>query len=206
MDESTSLVPASSQPIRRRDKRGLRLNQKRALIALSQSSDWKAAAVAAGVEVRTLQEWLQNDPMFQEEYDNLLSGFLNEVKGRMSALLPRVGDVMQEGLDAERYEEVDTICPNCQHEYKAEVKIPAWAIRLRVMEQILKHKLPTTSKLEVSGEIQHISLTAEEAILLQRLRRFGPSAVPPGFADEMRQRGQVIEGEFTESSPDESLP
>ncbi len=197
-----ALVP-SSRPLTRRDKRGLRLNQKQALMALGQSSDWKAAAVAAGVEVSTLQDWLANDVAFQNAYDSLLSGFLAEMKGRMSALLPRVGDVMQEGLDAERYEEVDCTCPKCGFEFKEEVKIPAWAIRLRVAEQILKHKLPTTSKVEVSGEIehQHVTLTAEEAVLYQRFKRFGSDAVPPGFIEELRRRGHVIEGDFTELPP-----
>ena len=200
MDPNTSLVPASKQPLKRRDPRGLRLNQKKALVALSQQADWKTAATAAGVEVDTLKDWLEHDVAFQAQYDSLLSGFFTEIQGRMTALLPRVGEVMKEGLEANKYEEVDVVCPKCQHEFKEEVKGPSWAVRLRVVEDILKHKGLLSQKVEVSGSIehQHITLTAEDAILLQLYRRKGPDFVPPGFIDELRARGHVIEGEFTE--------
>lgn len=198
----TALVPASNKPIRRRDPRGLRLNQKKALIALGQSSDWKGAAAAAGVEVETLQEWLANDVAFQAQYDNLLSGFLTEVQGRMTALLPRVGEVMQEGLDADSYETVDVSCPDCGYKFKEQVRGPAWAVRLRIVEDILKHKGLLAQKVDISGQIehQHIALTAEEYILLQRIRRFGPDKAPPGFIEELRQRSVIVEGEFREVS------
>ena len=200
MDKNTSLVPANNKPLRRRDPRGLRLNQKKALVALSQQADWKTAAAAAGVEVDTLQDWLANDVAFQAQYDNLLSGFFTEIQGRMTALLPRVGEVMQEGLDAEKCKMVEVICPNCQHEFKEAVQVPAWAVRLRIVEDILKHKGLLRQKVEVSGliEHQHVVLSAEDAILLQLYRRKGPDFVPPGFIDELRARGHVIEGEFTE--------
>ena len=200
MDANTSLVPANNKPLRRRDPRGLRLNQKKALVALSQQADWKTAAAAAGVEVDTLQEWLAHDVAFQEQYDSLLSGFLTEIQGRMTALLPRVGEVMQVGLDANAPTEVEGICPHCEQPFKTTVQVPAWAVRLRVVEDILKHKGLLSQKVEVSGSIehQHITLSAEDAILLQLYRRKGPDFVPPGFIDELRARGHVIEGEFTE--------
>jgi hypothetical protein len=203
MDANTSLVPANNKPLRRRDPRGLRLNQKKALVALSQQADWKTAAAAAGVSVDTLQEWLANDVAFQAQYDSLLSGFFTEIQGRMTALLPRVGEVMQEGLDANAPTEVEGICPHCEQPFKTTVQVPAWAVRLRVVEDILKHKGLLSQKLEVSGSIehQHITLTAEESIGLQRYRRFGPDSVPAGFIDELRARGHVIEGEFTELPP-----
>jgi len=195
-----SLVPANNKPLRRRDPRGLRLNQKKALLALSQQADWKTAAVAAGVEVETLQEWLASDVAFQTQYDSLLSGFFTEIQGRMTALLPRVGEVMKEGLDANKYEAVDVVCPKCGEHFKEEVQGPSWAVRLRVVEDILKHKGLLSQKVEVSGSIehQHVVLSAEDAILLQLYRRKGPDFVPPGFIDELRARGHVIEGEFTE--------
>jgi hypothetical protein len=118
----------------------------------------------------------------------------------MTALLPRVGEVMQEGLDANAPTEVEGICPHCEQPFKTTVQVPAWAVRLRVVEDILKHKGLLSQKVEVSGSIehQHITLSAEDAILLQLYRRKGPDFVPPGFIDELRARGHVIEGEFTE--------
>jgi len=200
--EETALVPVTPKPVnlRRKDKYGLRLNQKRALIALCQGGSWEQAAKEACVEVQTLKDWAILDPAFKTEYDNLLAGLLTDVKHRMSTMLPKVGDVMAEALDAGQALKVGVVCPDCGAHYDAIIDSPNWAVRLRVAENLLKQHGQLASKIEVEGDIKHthvIELSTDDRIALQLIRRGKRESVPPDVYESLLSRG-VIDAEYRE--------
>ena len=205
MDESNALVPATPTRIRKRDKHGLRLNQKQALIALVQGASKAEAAKIARVHPSTLQGWLQNDPAFLTEYQNLLSGLLDDVKHRMSSLLPKAGDVMAEALDADQPMEatVNVTCPDCGSTFPHNVSIqgPNWKVRQRSAEKLLEQHGKLGKTLKVEGEIHHehtVVLSTDEIVALQLIKRGNRDAVPPDIYESLRQRGEIVEGEYRE--------
>ena len=200
--EETALVPVTPKPVRlrRKDKHGLRLNQKRGLIALAQGATWEQAAKEAGVEVQTLKDWAILDPAFKAEYDGLLAGLLTDVKHRMSTMLPKVGDVMAEALDADQPLKVACTCPDCGARFDAVIDSPNWAVRLRVAENLLKQHGQLASKIDVEGDIKHthvLELSTDERIALQLIRRGKRDAVPPDVYESLQSRG-VIDAEIRE--------
>ena len=204
MDETTALVPAKPARIRRRDKFGLQLNQKRALLALAEGATWEVAAEAAKVAVSTLRGWTQTDTAFITEYQSLLTGLLGEFKGRMTTLLPRVGDALVDALDANKPLEVEAFvkCPECEHTFPAKmvVEVPNYGVRLRVAEDLMKQHGQLGQTLKVEGEIAHkhtLELSTDDRIAIQRIRRFGRDSVPSDIVESLQQRG-VIEGEYRE--------
>jgi hypothetical protein len=197
MDESTALVIKPAR-LQRRDKHGLRLNQKRALIALGMGAGWVEAAKEAGVEVCTLRGWTQLDPAFITEYQNLLTGLLDEVKGRMSSLLPAVGEVMADALNSDKPLDVDVVCPDCGARFSTVVEGPNWNIRLRVAENILKQHGQLGTNVHIEGKIEHehtLELSTDDRIAVQLLKRGMHDQVPPSVFESLKQRG-IIEGEY----------
>jgi hypothetical protein len=196
--EETALVPVKPARIQRKDKRGLRLNQKKALLALAQGLPLEECAEAAGVALTTLKEWTRDDPAFMAAYEDLWSSLLDDFKHRASTLLPQAGELMKEGLEAEQYVEADCQCPDCGHKFKTPVAIPAWNVRLRIMENIQKlHGLLGTT-VKVEGKIEQVhtlELTTDDYIAIQRIKR--GMEVPPDVYQSLRERG-AIEGEFRE--------
>ena len=197
-EETTALVPVKPARVQRKDKRGLRLNQKRALMALAQGLSLEECAQAGGVALTTLKEWTRDDPAFMAAYEDLWSSLLDDFKHKASILLPKAGDLMKEGLDAEQVIEADCQCPDCGRRFKAEVNVPAWNVRLRVMENIQKlHGLLGTS-IHVEGRVEQVhslELTTDDYIAIQRIKR--GMEVPPDVYQSLRERG-AIEGEYRE--------
>ena len=75
--------------------------QARAIAALldPQNRTNEAAAVAAGVGKRTLQDWLSTDPDFQAELQAAQSAMIGEATRRLTALCGLAVDALAECLD-----------------------------------------------------------------------------------------------------------
>ena len=75
--------------------------QARAIAALldPQNRTNEAAAVAAGVGKRTLQDWLSSDPDFQAELQAAQSAMIGEATRRLTSLCGLAVDALAECLD-----------------------------------------------------------------------------------------------------------
>ena len=186
-----------------KDEHGLTLVQKRLLTNLLEEPNWRVACEKSGVEVRMLRHYLDHDKAFRKAYKSLFSSVLEESRAKLTSLMPRVGDVFKEGLDANEAETIEVVCPECDHQFELVHQGPAWSVRLRVAEDLLKVHGEMVQKHIIEGEVLHTSLTLEDRIALAVISRGGE--VPPQVAARLRQQGlaggenseDAIEGAYT---------
>lgn len=169
------------------------VDQNRLLTALAEHQDWETACTEAGIGKKRLQHWLQQDPAFRKEYMRLFGGLLDATKAHLSSLLPKAAEVVADALAANR--PIGVECPECHHEFG--ISAPAWAVRLRAMEDILKQHGQLVQKHEISATVTH--LTLEDQLAIAAIRR--GLAVPPSVVERLRSEGLVkddgtiVEGE-----------
>lgn len=212
MSKAVAKKPRS--PLLRRDKDGLMLDQKHLLNALLDNTDWKAACEEAKVPVHTLRRWLREDEAFQKAYDRLFASVFKESKAKLTSLMPRVGEVFEEGLDAQKTIEQEVHCPECGQTFTAVIEVPAWGIKLRVSEDLMKAHGQFAQRHVVEGTVEHRVLTLEDLIGVAIHGRKGH--LPPHVEQGLRSRGllperasepppdpDVVEGEYTVGSSED---
>lgn len=214
MSKAVTKKPRS--PLTHRDEDGLMLDQKRLLSEFLAEADWKVACEKAEVPVHTLRRWLREDEAFLKAYERLFSVVLKESKAKLTSLMPKVGEVFEEGLDAQSKIEQDVACPECGTVFTAVIEVPAWGVKLRVSEDLMKAHGQFAQRHIVEGTVQHQVLTLEDLIGVAIHNR-GGRPLPPHVEQDLRSRGllperasepspdsDVAEGEYTvESSEDE---
>jgi ribosomal protein S27E len=191
--------PVTSRALQTRDEAGLTLAQKRLLAHLVEEIDWRKACEKAGVSVSQFRYMLRSDKAFQAAYKDLYKGVLIEARSHLTSLMPKVGQVFEEGLAANEARTVDVTCPECGHNFQITFQGPAWNVRLRVSEDLLKAQGDLAQKVIVEGEVKHRNLTLEDLLAQAILRRGGE--LPPQVEERLRQQGlEVTEGEYTVQS------
>jgi hypothetical protein len=192
-----------SRSLQTRDEKGLTLDQKRLLAYLIEEIDWRIACEKAGVTITRFRYMLRSDKAFRLAYKGLFDGVLAEARAHLTSLMPKVGEVFEEGLAANEARTVDVACPECGHAFQITLQGPAWGVRLRVSEDLLKAHGEMVQKHIVEGEITHRNLTLEDIIAQAILRRGGE--LPPQVEERLREQGleQAVEGEYT-VQPEES--
>jgi hypothetical protein len=189
-------------------KVGLSLTQKRALTALSEEPNINRACKEADISRQTLRLWLRTIPSFAQQYNELLSSYGDEARAQLASLLPKAGEAFERALDATQPFEVEVTCPKCGETFKEEVQVPAWNTVVKVAENVFKQHGQLTTKVEgtVSGQVTHLHMTTEDMLQLEKIRRYGLTAVPPEIRQSLSERGfleDVTEGEFREVGSEE---
>lgn len=196
----TKEVAKRRHPLTVRDKDGLMLDQKRLLAELLENTDWKVACAEAEVPVHTLRRWLRDDEAFLKAYEKLFSTVLTESKAKLTSLMPRVGDVFEDGLDAQKPIESEVRCPECGTTFTAIIEVPAWGVKLRVAEDLLKSHGQFAQRHVVEGEVTHRNTTLEDLIGVAIDSRGG--RLPPGVREDLAARGLLPERQAPEPPPD----
>jgi hypothetical protein len=207
-------MPNNDGSPRKRDERGLLLEQKLVLQELEQHSDWKRACDAADVTHDKFRRWLRIDEPFKTAFNLQNAQQTDTVRKQIELSAQKAGEVYDEALTANKDLTLEVTCPNCKHEMKITAEVPDWSTRLKAGEVVLKVGKILKDVKEVSGKI-----TVEQLDLPLRLALAAHEAgrpIPPGFYNRLvadgfikqpqLPAGDVQEGEWHEvDTTDEQL-
>lgn len=190
---------------------GLTLDQRKLLACLLEYPDWEEACrewkpkQPVDKSIKSLRQWLANNPAFKTEYNKLGEHMLAEARAKLDSLSPKAAQTYEEALGATSMEEVT--CPDCGSIFDA--PLPDWTVRLRVSDNLFKRAgdlSTSTSKVQLQAQINHtVSLSLEDRLAIARLQRDLP--IPPDVLEGLRVRGLLPSpgGTLDSSSPDSPL-
>lgn|SRR5574341_147275 len=193
-----------------RDAEGLTYRQRRFLTTLAATGNWAAACAAADVTSRTARRWLGGDLHFKAAYDAQFATTNEQLVDLLDAAGEKAMSTLAEALGAEGGRTVEIDCPHadCSKRHKVRVPVENWRTRLAAVDRILKVKGLMIEKREtkVSGQVEHLHLTAEDKLALARWRH--GYEIPEHLSQKFREmqaqglleapRDEPIEGEVKE--------
>lgn len=189
--DDTEINSPSGALVLSRDEGGLTLVQRRFLAISAVEPDVRKAAARAGVTYRTVRGWIQTEPAFKRAIDRLFDQAIDAGKTLLNSLVPQAAEMYEEALNANRPIRHPVICPECQHEFEAEISASNWGTRMKAGEVVLKRigDLKDYSIREHTGAVRHVSMTVEQQIALLAFQTGRP--ITPGMRRELEQLGLI---------------
>lgn len=167
------------------DLNSLTLQQKSILAAILANGDTAAAYDEAGVSRSTHNRWLRTNPVYAEAVAALGNGLLLEAQARLNSLYVPAAEALADALEAEKYIRVTCPC-GCDHVFR--VPIADLKLRVDVAKSVFQRSGDFgTSKVKVSGEVTHTTVTLSDRLTIEQLRRGMP--VPQDVVASLRARG-----------------